>query len=231
MKRLTGWVENRLILHLIINGGNTMANFKVVISDPKSKKAYQKEVDQASSGLIGKKVGEKVTGSGLGLDGFELQVTGGSDKEGFPMRPDVEGPGRKKIILTDPPGYHPKHKGKRKRKSVRGNTVSTDISQVNIKVVKSGSKKLEELMGKKKEEKAADKKEEAKPEGKAAEKPAEEKKGEAKEAKPADAKPAEKPTEAKPEQKPAEEKKEEAKDAKPADASKAEAKMGVKKVE
>jgi small subunit ribosomal protein S6e len=197
-----------------------MANFKVVISDPASKKAYQKEVDQAVSGLVGKKIGAKLSGSGLGLEGYELEITGGSDKDGFPMRPDVEGPGRKKIILTSPPGYHPKHAGKRKRKSVRGNTVSRDVSQVNVKVVKAGSKKLDQLLGKK-EKKDEGKPTEAKPaEGK--EKPAEKPKEEAAkpESKPAEAKPAEKPEEGKPEAKPAE---------KPAE--KAESKMGVKKLE
>ena len=189
-----------------------MANFKVVISDPSSKKAYQKEIDQGQSGLLGKKVGEKAQGSSLGLAGYEVEVTGGSDKDGFPMRPDVDGPGRKKVILTSPPGYHPAKFGKRKRKSVRGNTISMDISQVNVKVVKAGSKKLEELIGAKakkedgKEKPAEEKKEEAKP----AEKPdAEAKAGEGKDAGKADVKPSE--------EKP--------------DATKAEGKMGIKKLE
>ena len=166
-----------------------MANFKVVISDPASKKAYQKVVDQAQSGLIGKKIGEKVSGNNLDLNGYELEITGGSDKDGFPMRPDVDGTARKKIILTAPPGYHPEKYGKRKRKSVRGNTIAQDISQVNVKVVKAGTKKLEELIGAKKkaeekpDEKGAtvEKKEEAKPETGKEEKPkAEEKKEPAK---------------------------------------------------
>jgi len=184
-----------------------MANFKVVISDPASKKAYQKEAEQAQSGFVGKKVGDKVSGSGIGLEGYEVEITGGSDKDGFPIRPDVEGPARKKIILTSPPGYHPKHSGNRKRKSVRGNTISQDISQVNVKVVKSGSKKLEDIMGKKAEgkkegkaeedrEDKQDKPAESKPKPKAEEKPKEELKAEEK---PAEAKPDEKPkTEDKP---------------------------------
>ena len=196
-----------------------MANFKVVISDPASKKAYQKEVDQAQSGFVGKKIGTKLSGSGLGLEGYELEITGGSDKDGFPMRPDVEGPGRKKIILTAPPGYHPKRAGKRKRKSVRGNTVSRDVSQVNVKVVKAGSKKLEQLLGKKKEKAEEGKKDEAKPEAK---------KGEAAkpEAKPAEAKPAEgKPEANKEEAKP------ESKPAKKPEEKPAEEKMGIKKLD
>jgi small subunit ribosomal protein S6e len=130
-----------------------MANFKIVISDPKAKKAYQKELDQGASGLIGKKIGDKLSGNHLGLTGYELEVTGGSDKEGFPMRKDVEGPGRKKILLSHPPGFHPVSKGRRKRKSIRGNTISPSISQINIKIITYGAKSVEETFGAKKESK------------------------------------------------------------------------------
>lgn len=182
-----------------------MPNFKVVVSDPKSRKAYQKEVDQGQSGLIGKKIGEKVSGNNLGLAGYELEITGGSDKEGFPMRRDVEGTVRKRILLANPPGFHARIQGQRKRKSVRGNTVSPDISQINAKVVKTGSKKLDELIG----AKAKEAKKEEKPEVKKEE--------------PEKAKEEKKPAEAKPpEDKKAEEKPE---------AEKAEEKMGVKPLE
>ena len=134
-----------------------MVNFKVVMSDPASKKAYQKEIESATSGLMGKKVGEKISGDVFGLAGYELEITGGSDKDGFPMRRDVDGTVRKKIILASPPGYHPTDRGKRKRKSIRGNIIADDISQINVKIVKSGPKKIEELFGKKEEGKTEDK--------------------------------------------------------------------------
>lgn len=188
-----------------------MANFRVVISDPKSRRAFQKEVDQTASGFLGKKIGEKVPGTPLGLDGYHLEVTGGSDKEGFPMRRDVDGSGRKRIVLTQPPGFRPERKGQRKRKSVRGNLVSADITQINVKVAEYGKKSIEELFGVKKEEKKAEPKAEAPKE--------QEKKEEHK----AEHKPAEKPTQ-KTEEKPKEEPKEHVQE-------KAEAKMGVKKVE
>ncbi|MBL7169441.1 MAG: 30S ribosomal protein S6e [Candidatus Aenigmarchaeota archaeon] len=124
-----------------------MANFKIVISDPKEKKAYQKEVDQNASGLIGKKIGEQVDGGLLGLSGYKLEVTGGSDKQGFPMRKDVDGAARKKIILTLPPGFHPSRKGQRKRKSIRGNTISAEASQINTKIVEYGQKPISQLVG------------------------------------------------------------------------------------
>jgi small subunit ribosomal protein S6e len=138
-----------------------MADFKVVISDPKTRKTFQKDVEQHASHLIGKKIGEKVPGNVFGLNGYELQVTGGSDKQGFPMRSDIEGISRKKALLAVGTGIHPARKGMRKRKSIRGNTVSAEIVQVNTKVVTYGSESLEKLLGKtgEKKEESEDKKE------------------------------------------------------------------------
>lgn len=192
--------------------------FKIVISDPKSRKAYQKEVEEGVSGLIGKRVGEKFPGGFLGLEGYELEITGGSDRQGFPMRPDVEGQARKKILLAFPPGFHPEREGERKRKSVRGNTISRDISQVNVRVVKPGKKPLDEVFGaKEKPEKEA-----GKPEGK---KPAET----PKEGKPEAPKGEAKPEEKKETEKPKEEKK--APKERPPEEAKPEEKMGVKTLE
>jgi small subunit ribosomal protein S6e len=151
-----------------------MANFKIVISDPKARKAYQKEVDQGASGLMGKKIGDKFSGNHLGLSGYELEVTGGSDKEGFPMRKDVDGPGRKKILLSHGPGFHPKSRGRRKRKSIRGNTISPQVSQINLKVVTYGAKSIDESLGVKKEHKEAPKSEKPAEKKEHAEKPKEE---------------------------------------------------------
>jgi small subunit ribosomal protein S6e len=125
-----------------------MPNFKIVIADPKTRKAYQKEIEQNKTGLLGKKIGDRIAGNLIDLPGYEFEITGGSDKEGFPMRADVTGTGRKRIVLAYPPGFHPKIKGQRKRKSVRGNTISQDIVQVNLKVVGYGQKSLDELFGK-----------------------------------------------------------------------------------
>ncbi|MBU5689324.1 MAG: 30S ribosomal protein S6e [Candidatus Aenigmarchaeota archaeon] len=129
-----------------------MADFKFVISDPKTKKSYQLTVSQDKAYiLIGKKIGDKFDGSILGLTGYELEIRGGTDKDGFPMLPSIQGPVRKKIILSGRPGFKPRLKGQRKRKTVRGNTISADIAQINTKIVKYGSKPLEEIF--KKEEK------------------------------------------------------------------------------
>lgn len=134
--------------------------FKLVIGEPKTRRAYQIERDVPS--LIGLKIGDTFDGGAVGLAGFTLQITGGSDKEGFPMRPEVPGPGRKKMLLSGTPGFRPWRKGMRKRKYVRGNTISDSIMQVNCKII-SGEGDPGAMLGiqpKVKEEKKA----EAKPE-------------------------------------------------------------------
>jgi small subunit ribosomal protein S6e len=145
-----------------------MVNFKIVISEPTTKKSFQLEVDQTkAAGIVGKKIGDEFNGDILGLAGYALKISGGTDKDGFPMHPSLKGPGRKRILLAEPPGFHPKLKGQRKRKTVRGDTISMDISQINVKVTKKGEKSLEELVPMKpKEKKVEEKKEEAKVEEK-----------------------------------------------------------------
>jgi len=202
---------------------NGLATFKFVVNDPETRRSYQVEIEQSKAlGLIGKKIGDEFSGDIIGLPGYTLKITGGTDKDGFPMHPQVEGMGRKKVLLTGPPCFHPKRKGERRRKTVRGNTISEDIAQINCKIVKKGEKPIEELIPvKKKEVKPEKPKEEKKPEeAKPEEKPekkeeVKEEKKEAKEEKKqaeqekVEAKPEEKKPEAKPEVK--EEKKEEEK--------------------
>ncbi len=122
-----------------------MPNFKFVISH--SKKSWQIEKDQKDSPLLGKKIGEMFAADFLGLSNYELQITGGSDKDGFPMRRDVEGVVKTRIIVDSPPGFHPAKEGERRRKTLRGNTISADIVQINCRVSKAGEKPLEELLG------------------------------------------------------------------------------------
>ena len=124
--------------------------FKVVISDPETGKAYQKVVSGANANkLIGKQVGDVINGTLVELPpDYELQITGGSDKDGVPIRPDIPGSGRKKILLSGGVGFRPKEKGLRKRKLVRGRVISRDIVQINMKVVTKGKVPLEEFFKK-----------------------------------------------------------------------------------
>ncbi|MGC8812011.1 MAG: 30S ribosomal protein S6e [Candidatus Aenigmatarchaeota archaeon] len=144
-----------------------MAVWKFVIADPETRKTYQLEVDQAKAlGLIGKKIGDEFNGDIIGLPGYGLKITGGTDKDGFPMHPKVKGMGRERVLLSSPPCFHPVKEGERRRKTVRGNTISEDIAQINCKIVKKGEKPIEELVPvKQKEKKESKEQTEAKKEG------------------------------------------------------------------
>lgn len=179
-----------------------MAEFKLVISDPKSGKSLQREVkEDAANALIGKKIGEAFKGEAIDLPGYEFIVTGGSDASGFPMRWDVEGSGRKQITTVSGVGVknklrkpNPKKKGwrtingMRLKKTVAGNTVHAKTAQVNLKITKMGREKLFEDA---KPEEAAPAKEN-KPEAKA---PSKEKKGGSKKVEESKTKPKQAPEE------------------------------------
>jgi small subunit ribosomal protein S6e len=119
--------------------------FKVNIGDPKSGKTAKLVVtgDQTKA-LLNKKIGDKVKGEDIGFPGYEFQMTGGSDYCGFPMRKDVLGVARKKILIVKGVGVRKNEDGRKIRKTVAGNTVHPNTAQVNLKVVKHGEKPLVE---------------------------------------------------------------------------------------
>lgn len=113
-----------------------LAKFKVVVSDPETGKANTVEVEESrATPLIGRRIGESIDGSIIGLSGYKILITGGSDKAGFPMRPDVHGGIKSKILVGGGVGYKPKYKGNRHRKTIRGNIITDDIAQINIKII------------------------------------------------------------------------------------------------
>lgn len=105
---------------------------------------YQKELENSSQ-LVGKKIGEKIDGGVIGLDGYKLEITGGSDEQGFPMRKSFEGSARRRKVIKDGAGIQEDEDGVKRRKSVRGDTVSDEIRQLNTKVVEPGEKSVEEV--------------------------------------------------------------------------------------
>ncbi len=130
-----------------------MVEVRYVVNDVKSGKTYQKTLEDDS--LVGKKIGEKVEGDFLGLEGYELEIRGGSDHAGFPLRKDIEGPVRKRALLGGGVGVKINRPGMKLRKTVCGNTITVKTAQINLSVKKYGSKALEDIFGKK-EEKAAE---------------------------------------------------------------------------
>lgn len=140
-----------------------MADYRIVISDSKSAQAYQVQVSGAAANkLLGKNIGETINGDIAGMVGYTLKMTGGTDKDGFAIKPDLPGPNRRKILVSGGVGYKPKAEGVKKRKSMRGKEIASDISQINTVIVEYGPKPLNEIFVKKEGEEA--KKEEGKKE-------------------------------------------------------------------
>jgi len=78
-----------------------MPEIKLVIGDSKTKRSFKSEIKSPDADqLMGKKIGDTFRGELIGLPGFEFLITGGSDKAGFPMNTDLEGPGRRRLILN-----------------------------------------------------------------------------------------------------------------------------------
>jgi len=137
-----------------------MVEFKVVVNDVKNNKSYQVPVSgHHANSLIGKRISDEVDGIFISLPGYKLRITGGTDKNGFAMRRDFPGIGRRRLLLSKGLGFNSKEKGLRKKKSVRGNTINNDIVQINMKIAKYGSKSIEKLINTEKKDEGEKKEE------------------------------------------------------------------------
>ena len=178
--------------------------FKINISNKEGKTW---KIEAEAPGLMGKELMNTISGSEISpdLEGYELEITGTSDKSGFPSSEEIEGIGYKKILLEYGRGMHKKPKGEKKkstkpkglrlRKTMRGKVISEAISQINLKIIKEGSKKLSEIFPDQNKTSEPEVKEKAPKaeESKTEEKPV--KKTETKEEAPTEAKPEEEPKE------------------------------------
>lgn len=122
-----------------------MVDFKVVLSDPATGKAYNIDASGAGAGaFIGKRIGDEIDGSGLGFDGYKIKITGASDRNGTPARKTLPIAGRRKVLMAGGVGFHPVTDGERRRKMVRGAEITQDFVQINVIVSKAGAKSLAE---------------------------------------------------------------------------------------
>jgi len=128
-----------------------MASFKVNIADPKTGKCYKTEVKDAQAApFMGLNIGEKIEGTKIGIDGYEFSISGGTDFCGFPMRRGILGI-RKKLTIYPGVGFRGGLRGMKKRRTVCGHKINEQISAINLKVLKEGTKKLSDMFGKKEE--------------------------------------------------------------------------------
>lgn len=110
----------------------------LIVSNPAEGTSQRVELDdQQLRALYGTRIGQVVEGAVAGMQGYKIRLTGGTDKDGIPMRPDVHGSAKARVILSGGVGYAPKNKGEKKRKVVRGNTVSAETIFLNFTIVEA----------------------------------------------------------------------------------------------
>merc|ERR1719399_320963 len=92
-----------------------------------------------------KRMNQEVEGEALGPEwkGYVLKISGGNDKQGFPMMQGVMVNHRVRLLLRKGSKcYRPRKTGERKRKSVRGCIVGPDLSMINLVIVRKGEQEL-----------------------------------------------------------------------------------------
>jgi len=126
--------SEKIVYKLNISGGN------VGIGKGLTK---QIEIDEKKFHFEGMKIGDIIKGGLIGFPNYEFQITGGSDSSGFPMRKDVHGPVKKRILVSKRgTGYKPIRKGEKKKRTIRGNEITYNMTLINMKIVKYGEAEL-----------------------------------------------------------------------------------------
>jgi len=126
--------SEKRVYKLNISGGNT---------GPGKGLSKLIEIDEKKFHFETMKIGDTIKGGLIGFPNYEFEITGGSDTSGFPMRKDVHGPVKKRILVSKRGiGYKPKRKGEKKRKMVRGNEITYDMTLINLKILKYGETEL-----------------------------------------------------------------------------------------
>ena len=108
-----------------------LTQFKIIISDKKGKSVSKELKDKEAQPLVGLRVGEMVDSSVVGIPSGKIELRGGSDKSGTPIRSDVHGGVKKYVLLSKGAGMRDDREGIRKRKLVRGNMITEEIYQIN----------------------------------------------------------------------------------------------------
>jgi len=110
-----------------------------------SQKLIEIEDDRKLRVFMDRRMGQEVDGDTVGdeFKGYTFKITGGNDKQGFPMKQGIMHPTRVRLLLSDGHScYRPRRTGERKRKSVRGCIVAMDLSVLALSIVKQGDNEI-----------------------------------------------------------------------------------------
>jgi small subunit ribosomal protein S6e len=116
-----------------------------------SQKCIEVDDEKKLRAFYDKRISQEVEGEALGdeFKGYIFKITGGNDKQGFPMKQGVLTNTRVRLLMGEGAKcYRPRRTGERKRKSVRGCIVGADISALHVVIVKKGDAELPGLTDK-----------------------------------------------------------------------------------
>ena len=120
-----------------------MVEITVNIAHPEKNQSTTKTLDEdEATTLHGMQLGDELPGDNIGMSGYVFKITGGSDRAGFPMRREVIGTGRRKVLIQGGVGLRKNREGRRVRRTVSANTIYEETAQVNVKVLEEGDEPL-----------------------------------------------------------------------------------------
>jgi len=116
-----------------------------------AQKSIELDDEKKLRALYDRRMAQEVEGELLGdeFKGYVFKITGGNDKEGFPMKQGVLTNTRVRLLMgKDTTCYRPRRSGERRRKSVRGCIVGPDLAVVQLVIVKKGEEEIPGLTDK-----------------------------------------------------------------------------------
>ena len=144
--------RSKRLINAIILVDFILTHFKIIVSDKNGKSISKELKDKEAQPLVGLRVGEIVDASVVGIASGKIQLRGGSDKSGTPIRKDVHGGVKKYVLLSEGAGMKDHQKGIRRRKLVRGNMITEEIYQINCLLLEGNLSLTGETMESKKAE-------------------------------------------------------------------------------
>lgn len=119
--------------------------FNIANPSTATMKVYDIDDEKKLAHVYGQRMGQEIEGDVLGeqFKGYVFRISGGNDKQGFPMMQGVMSNGRVRLLMSEGSTYfRPRRTGERRRKSIRGCIVAQDLAILNLIIVKEGEAKL-----------------------------------------------------------------------------------------
>lgn len=123
---------------------------KLNISNPATgaQKLIDIDDDKKLRPFMDKRISQEVDASCLGNEwkGYVVRISGGNDKQGFPMKQGILTNNRVRLLMARGMScYRERRSGERRRKSVKGCIVDQNLSVLSLVIVKKGEEEIDGL--------------------------------------------------------------------------------------